>query len=407
MDENSIAIISNSHITYRSNDTEYPFRVNSNFYYLTGIEEESAVLILKKTGSRSEVIIFTKGNTGTNIIWTGPNLTVDQIKKEFLIKKVKSLSSLDNELSKMLKTHNKIYLDYNTTSKYNLSYIDNIKSDFKIKSIEDLSAYIGNMRLIKDEYEINQIKKAISITSRAFKVIMKKKSYEYEYEVQADIEYEFKKNASYSPAYETIVASGSNANILHYIKNDKKLESGDLILIDAGCEYDYYASDITRTIPVNNKYTKQQKTVYNIVLAAQKKIISSIKPGITKKDLQLLMEEELLIGMYRSVVFKTNDSLNEMREKKVIKKCCPHGVGHWMGLDVHDQSPYIINKVPVVFKAGMVLTIEPGLYLNDETLIKEEFLNIGIRIEDDILVTSTGYENLSEQIPKEIEEIEL
>jgi len=228
---------------------------------------------------------------------------------------------------------------------------------------------------------------------------------QYEYELQANIEYIFKKNGAYSDAYTSIVACGNSANTLHYINNDKKLIQGELILIDAGCEYEYYASDITRTIPVNAKFTKAQAEIYEMVLDVQKKIISMIKPNILRSSLQKKSEELLCQGMIDLGILQGEPKA--LLKEKAHKKYYPHGIGHWMGLDVHDECPYKkLNGKEIPLTPGMVMTIEPGIYLDEEDdNIPKKYRGIGIRIEDDILVTKNGYENLSKDIVKEIEDV--
>ncbi|HIC43677.1 MAG TPA: Xaa-Pro dipeptidase, partial [Sulfurimonas sp.] len=227
-----------------------------------------------------------------------------------------------------------------------------------------------------------------------------------EYEIQAIIEYIFKKEGSFHDAYGSIVAGGNNANTLHYIENSMKLKEGDLMLIDAGCEWNYYASDITRTAPISGKYSKPQQALYEGILDVQERIISSIKPGVSKQDLQA--NSEILLAGVMSDLGILKGSMDEIMDKKLYKKYYPHGIGHWMGLDVHDNCPYKDekgNEVPLA--EGMVLTVEPGLYLPlDDLEIPEEYRGIGIRTEDDILVTSKGFENLSSGIAKTVEEIE-
>ena len=263
------------------------------------------------------------------------------------------------------------------------------------------------MRLIKSDSEIEVIKKAISITKDAHhKAMSRASSVKYEYQLQAEIEYEFKRKGAYSDAYTSIVAGGNRANTLHYIDNNRELKSGDLILIDAGCEYEYYASDITRTIPVNGKFTSTQKKLYNMILKTQLQIIKMIRPGVKRSELQEKAVELLSLGMMELGILK--GSLKKIIKKELYKKYYPHGIGHWMGIDVHDEAPYKYkNGREIPLKVGMVLTIEPGIYIdkNDKDVPKK-YRGIGIRIEDDILVIKKGCKNLSAGIAKSVEEIE-
>ena len=224
--------------------------------------------------------------------------------------------------------------------------------------------------------------------------------------MQAQIEYVLKKNGAYSDAYASIVASANAANTLHYISNDKKIDKEGLLLIDAGCEYEYYASDITRTIPASGVYSKEQRELYEMVLAVQKEIIFMIKPGLLRSTLQRRSEELLCQGMIDLGIL--SGELKELLKKKAHKKYYPHGIGHWMGLDVHDEAAYRDkNGKEIALMSGMVLTIEPGIYLDkDDAEVPLKYRGIGIRIEDNILVTKDGFENLSFGILKEIAEIE-
>jgi len=233
-----------------------------------------------------------------------------------------------------------------------------------------------------------------------------KKFSKSEYELQATIEYIFKKNGAYSDAYSSIVASGNNANTLHYIDNSKKLKRGELILIDAGCEYEYYASDITRSFPVSGKFTKAQRELYEMILAVEKEIISMVRPNILRSKLQERSELLLTKGLVRLGILQGD--VEKLMKKKKHKKYYPHGIGHWMGIDVHDPSPYRDRKGKEIFlREGMVMTIEPGIYIDKNDMqVPKRFRGIGIRIEDDILVSESGYENLSAGIVKEIKEIE-
>jgi len=263
------------------------------------------------------------------------------------------------------------------------------------------------MRLIKSTTEIELIKKAIKITKEAHhEAIRFDKREKYEYALQAKIEYVFKSNGAYSDAYTSIVACANAANTLHYISNNKPLKKDTLVLIDAGCEYDYYASDITRTIPVSGKFTKPQKELYNMVLEVQKKIIRMIKPHAKRSALQAKAEVLLTQGMIELGILKGN--AKKLIEKKKHKKYFPHGIGHWMGLDVHDEAPYSYpNSKEIPLQKGMVLTIEPAIYCSKEDKkIPKKYRGIGIRIEDNILVTKSGYANLSKKIAKTTAQIE-
>jgi Xaa-Pro aminopeptidase len=277
----------------------------------------------------------------------------------------------------------------------------------QLSTHKNLALHVNKMRLTKSKAEIKLIKKAISITRDAHHMAMSyNKLGKNEYELLSEIEYVFKKNAAYSDAYTSIVACGNSANTLHYIENNKELIDNELILIDAGCEYEYYASDITRTIPVNNKFTEAQKDIYNLVLKCEKKIIKKIKPDVKRTSLQKKAVKILTQGMVDLGILKGN--IRKLIKKEKYKKYYPHGIGHWMGLDVHDTCPYKdANGDEIKLQKGMVLTIEPAIYIDENDMdVPKKYRGIGIRIEDDILVTKDGYKNLSKDIVKSVKDIE-
>lgn len=404
LQKNSIAVFFAAEQKVRSNDTEFPYRQNSNFYYLTGFKEDNAALVFVKKGSVSKVYLFVQKKDPKLELWTGKRLGVTKAKRRFFVNDIFTIEKLNIKMKDFLEQKKNIYYDFKVQNEK----IEQLKQLSKnILDYRNAAPIIEKMRLIKSSAEVRLIKKALNITKEAHhKAMWASKQLSFEYELQAEIEYIFKKNGAYSDAYTSIVASGDNANTLHYIDNNMPLKYGDLILIDAGCEYNYYSSDITRTIPVSGKFTKPQKELYQMVLDVEKKIISQIKPNILRSKLQQESEKLLCEGMVKLGILK--GSVKQLLKRKAHKKYFPHGIGHYMGLDVHDQNPYK-NKEDkeIPLKAGMVLTIEPGIYLpKDDKKIPKKYRGIGIRIEDDILVTKDGYKNLSSDIKKEIKEIE-
>jgi len=400
---NSLTVLFSATYKQRSNDTEYPFRQNSNFYYLTGLKEDKSALMILKTKGSLFFFLFVHKKDPVEEMWNGKRIGVDEAKKRFLVDDVLLYENLHVSLEKYMKNVTTLYYDFN------LEYTNTkiLKSYFKdMYSIKNVAKKIQKMRLIKSKPEIRLIQKAINITKKAHhRAIQKAPLCKYEYELQAEIEYIFKKNGAYSDAYTSIVAGGNNANTLHYISNNKLLKKKSLILIDAGCEYDYYASDITRTIASNGHFTQAQKELYSLVLEVQKEIITMIRPKVLRSDLQKKSEELLTKGMIRLGILKGD--LKTLLDKKEHKKYYPHGIGHWMGLDVHDEAPYKTKKgKEIPLKAGMVLTIEPALYIDEnDSTVPKKYRGIGIRIEDNILVTKNGYKNLSQDIKKELSEI--
>ncbi len=400
----SVALFLSALPKQRSNDTEYPYRQNSNFYYLSGFKEDNAALLFVKTKSTTKSYFFVQKKEPQMELWTGKRLGVDAAKELFVYDDIFSNDELNEKLAAFGSEATAFYYDF----KEQESRISRLKQSLSsIESCHDASVLVAKARLVKSVAEIRAIKKALSITKKAHHQAMQvSKKLRYEYELQAEIEYIFKKNGAYSDAYTSIVACANAANTLHYISNEKKLLKGALILIDAGCEYEYYASDITRTIPVSGRFSKAQKELYSLVLSVNKEIIKMIRPGVLRSELQNRSEELLCRGMIKLGILHGN--VSELLEAKAHKKYYPHGIGHWMGLDVHDECPYKDEKgKEIPLQAGMVLTIEPGLYLDEgDKSVPKKYRGTGIRIEDNILVTKEGYENLSFDIAKEIEEIE-
>ena len=401
---NSIAVLVSATMKQRSNDTEYPYRQDSNFYYLSGFKEDNSILLIVKEKKKYKTYLFVQKKDKLLELWTGKRVGAKKAQKSFDFSDVFTIDKFEKELVSFIKEKQNLYFDFSIDDKR----VKDIKS--KCQNINrhiDIKYQLGMQRLIKSKAEIKLTKKAIAITKEAHHKAMKiAKELEYEYELQAELEYVFKKNGAYNDAYTSIVACGNSANTLHYISNDKKLKSKNLILIDAGCEYNYYSSDITRSIPVDGKFTDAQKELYQMVLDVEKSIIKMIKPGILRTSLQEKSEELLCKGLLSLGILK--GEFKTLLKEKAHKKYYPHGIGHWMGLDVHDMSPYkdlASKEFPLA--EGMVMTIEPGVYIDkNDKKAPQKYRGIGIRIEDDILVTKDGYDNLSKEIIKEISEIE-
>lgn len=396
--KNSIAIVSSACYKIRSNDTEYPYRQNSNFYYLCGLKEDKSCLMFIKTDKIKKVFLFVKEMDEVSKMWLGDSLGVKKAKKLFDVDKVYPYSMYKKILQKYISQIHTVYFEFSRDTFFEKK-LKKYKQDFY--TCKNISKIIEQQRIIKSPSEIELIKKALKITKKAHHKVMKiNKVGLKEYQIQAIFEYIFKKNGAYSDAYTTIVAGGNNANTLHYIKNDKTLKKGELVLIDAGCEYEYYASDITRTIPVDNSFSKHQKEVFDVVLDTQNKIISMIKEGVLRSELQKESEKLLCKALVKLGILKGN--IKKLLKQQKHKIYYPHGIGHFMGIDVHDQNPYKDkNQKETVLKEGMVLTIEPGLYFpKKDKNIPKKYRGIGIRIEDNILVKKDGYENLSKNIRK-------
>lgn len=414
--DGSIGVIfSNKEVT-RSHDTNYPFRQKSHLDYLTGFPEANSALVIA-TRPSVKSYLFVQNKNPRNELWEGERFGLLQAKKHFAVDETLSISDFEAAMVDLLQNHHGIYIDLFEqkeefdqkiyTSLQALSFKKKTKTHIPL-SILDISPLIGRMRLKKSEEEIKLIKKACKISSKAHRAAMAfSEPGKYEYQVQALMEYVFKTQGASGPAYESIVASGNNANTLHYITNREVLQDGDCLLIDAGCEYKNYASDITRTFPINGKYSEAARDIYSVVLKAQKVAIEMIRPGENMSKIHERTARTLIDGLIDLKVF--SGSTQDIYDSEDYRTFFPHGTGHWLGLDVHDQCPYLEDETleDIILEPGMVFTVEPGLYFSKETEnTPQVYKGIGVRIEDDILVTDKGYSILSQDTPKEIDEIE-
>ncbi len=412
--EEGVAIITSAPIQTRSNDTEYPYRQNSDFYYLCGFNEDNAILVLIKTPESTKTILFVEAHNAEHALWNGARLGVDGARERFRVDEIHDVAIYGDKIKELLREHVNLYIDlYSDSARLNEAKLaaQSLHSTRGVKrhirSILDVTYLIRSLRLIKTPEEIDVIRRAIEITAEAHHEAMRIcQAGMREYQLQASMSYVFLNSGASAEAYGAIVAGGNNANTLHYVDNRDELRDGDLVLIDAACEWELYASDITRTFPINGKFSEAQREVYSAVLAVQLQVIDAIKPGV-KRDWLQIYSEELLCDALISLGILSGER-EVLMETKEHKKYAPHGIGHWMGLDVHDPCPYVDETgESLAFQEGMVMTIEPGLYFRaDDESVPERYRGIGIRIEDNILVTEEGYENLSAMIAKSVEEIE-
>ncbi|MDD2783763.1 MAG: aminopeptidase P N-terminal domain-containing protein [Sulfuricurvum sp.] len=412
--EDGVAIVTAAMPAVRSNDTEHPYRQNSDFYYLTGFNESNSLLILIKTQSETKTILYVEAFDEQYALWNGARHGIEKAKERFNVDEVRNIKDYPDEIKDLLREHVNLYIDLFDDSEALseaklaarlLRETRGVKRH--IRSFRDVTHLIRSMRLLKTPEEIETIRRAVALTSDAHHTAMKRSHAGMkEYQLQAEMTYVFVNGGGHTEAYGTIVAGGNNANTLHYVDNSDELRDGELVLIDAACEVELYASDITRTFPVNGTFSDAQREVYNAVLEVQLRVIDAIAPGVKRDWLQTYSEELLCDALITLGVLSGERSA--LMEAKEHKKYSPHGIGHWMGLDVHDPCPYVDEAgEALVFEAGMVMTIEPGLYFRaDDESVPERYRGIGIRIEDNILVTEEGYENLSSMIAKSIEEIE-
>lgn len=387
----------------RNSDVFYPYRQDSNFYYLTGFEEPHSFLVLfsQKNSSGSKMVLFVRPREKEKELWEGERCGVDRAKEFFGADEVYPIEQLFSKLSDFLKGRQKVffnfrknYSDYNQTVAFLLE-----KKEIQVTSPVEM---IGEMRLFKSDYEIGLLKKACQISAKAHQEVMEKiQPGMFEFEIEALINYLFYKEGCRRLAYGSIVAGGKNATCLHYQNNRSLLNAGDLILIDAGGEYEYYCADITRSYPIGGVFSPLQAKIYDWVLLAQKEAISMVRPGIRLIDIDRQVCEILVEGMLSLGFIK--GSINEVLDKGSHRQFYPHRTSHWLGMDVHDLGSYVDEDgSPRCVDVGMVFTVEPGFYIQTDS----QNTPMGIRIEDDLLVTEKGCEVLSAGVVKERSEIE-
>ncbi len=411
-----VAVISNSKESSRNRDCNYPFRSDSYFHYLTGFPEPEAVIFLVG-GNKPKSIIFCKPKDKSKEVWDGYIYGPKEAEKKFLFDEAYPLNDIDNLAPKILKgyiTSKNIYcLPTNILSNSAILTSKNLfkwtQADDEVKYC-DLSIILDEMRCSKSDAEISIMQKSANIASQAHIYAMgKTRPGKFEYQIEGEILNQFIQSGAKNPAYGSIVASGINGCTLHYVENNSILKSGDLLLIDAGCELENYAADITRTFPINGKFTSPQKDIYQIVLNAQKEAIKKVKPGNFFDEPHKVAIDQIVNGLVDLKLLKV--SRDEIIEKKLYTQFFMHRTSHWLGLDVHDVGKYnnSLKKediTPTKFKNRNVLTVEPGCYIRPSKDIPKEFWGIGIRIEDDVLVTSDGNTVLSSNAPKEISDLE-
>mgnify|MGYP006083069773 CR=1 FL=1 len=413
MEENSVLVIGGEIEKVRNNDVNFEFRQNSIFWYLTGLEEPDALMIMLKKESE-KYILFLQEKKIEEEVWTGYKIGKDKAISFFLADE----SHNNNEHEKfkeIIFSCEKIYYNLGSSLNVDKMIFEGLEK-FKITKsrtgtpnplIIDPSILIDSMRLIKNNAEIDLIQNAIDISAKGFTKALEQTSIgKYEFEIQEILEKEFRLSGAKRNGYPSIVASGKNSCILHYVSNNKKLEKDSLLLIDAGSEWDYYSADITRTWPVNKKFTSQQNDIYQIVLEANINAIKECVIGKSINDPHMKALITMIDGLRHLNIF--SESVDEIIEKKLYFPFYMHSTSHWLGLDVHDAGKYKDkNDKFTQFEEGMILTIEPGLYFGEMAQnITNKYKNIGIRIEDDILITKSGPQNLTEKIPKEIKDIE-
>ncbi|EGJ34181.1 MULTISPECIES: aminopeptidase P N-terminal domain-containing protein [Moorena] len=417
---NGTAIFRSAPVAIMHNTVEYNFRQDSDFFYLTGFNEPEAVIVLAPHHEEHRFVLFVQPKEPEKEVWTGYRKGVEAAKEQFGADETYPITELNEKLPQYLKKADRIYYHLGRDKPFNDTILKHWqrlmglypKNGTGPMALESTNLILYGMRRVKSTTELKLMRQAIEISvdahnhARAFT-----QPGRYEYEVQAELEHDFRRRGAIGPAYPSIVASGANSCILHYTENNRQMQDGDLLLIDAGCSYGYYNADITRTFPVGGKFTPEQKILYELVLKAQLNAIAQVKPGnpfnqFHDTAVKILVEGLIDLGLL------AGDSEEIIKEKK-YKHLYMHRTGHWLGLDVHDSGGYKQGENWHIFQPGNVVTVEPGLYIGPDTeplegqpAIDQRWRGIGIRIEDDVLVTESGNEVLTAGVPKSVEELE-
>ncbi len=399
----------------RSNDSEYEYRQNSDFYYLTGFTEPEAVLVLAPQRDRERVTLFLRPRDRDKEIWNGKRLGVEAAPEALGVDAAYPIDELAQKLPEALAGARRAFVHLGEDAAFDRVFFAALqaaraqtrRSGFAPDTYVESSTILHEMRLVKDEDEIALMRRAAQITRLGFEAGMRAtRPGLHEYELQAIIEHAYRINGAQSTAYTSIVAGGDNATILHYDTNREVLRAGELVLVDSAAELDLYASDVTRTWPVDGRFTGEQLAIYEIVLTAQKAAIAEVRPGAHVKTAHEVALRILTAGLIDLGLLK--GSIDDAIENETYKQFYMHGTGHWIGLDVHDVGAYRLSDGTThrPLEPGMVVTVEPGLYVQRDLDVDERFKGIGVRIEDDVLCTTSGPDVLSAGIPKESDELE-
>ena len=410
--KNSAVVIAGASTQYRNADSSHAFRQDSNFWYLSGFNEaESTLVLLINKENDVESIVFVPEKNELKEIWDGYRAGPEGAIKDYGFDLAFNNTEINERLPDLLAGHNQVFYPVGKSKTLDadiISWIKSAKSKDRHSSsidIADASSKVGNQRLIKDDDEIEIMKKACQISAEAHVEAMKfVKPGITEQEMEAFYQYEFSKRGGRFSAYTPIVAGGENACVLHYVENSKPLQDGELLLVDAGCEFELYASDITRTYPINGKFTDPQLAIYEVVLEAQLRSIEAITKNNNVMDAQIISEKVITQGLIDLGILQ--GPMDELHATGAFKNFYMHKIGHWLGIDVHDAGDYMEDGHYMKFKPGMVTTVEPGIYISSSSDVDDKWKGIGIRIEDDILVTADGNKNLTSFVPSNPKEIE-
>ncbi|HEY4179924.1 MAG TPA: aminopeptidase P N-terminal domain-containing protein [Kofleriaceae bacterium] len=398
----------------RNGDAMFPFRQHSDIVWLTGFVEPDTTIVLRPGAETEKFVMFVRPRDREMEVWDGRRAGVEGAKETYGADGAYTSQELPSKLWELIANHDELHFALGLDEKMDLLVADAIarlrkwekKGKRPPRAVVDPRIALHELRLHKGPEELASLRKACQITADAHVAAMRiGRPGSHEHELEAVLNYTFRKAGGDGPGYTSIVGSGDNATILHYIENNRRVENGDLVLVDAGCEYDHYTADITRTWPANGTFSAAQRKVYDLVLSVQKHAIALAKPGATIDEIHDLCVNELTQGMIDLGLL--TGTVKERIEDLAYKKFYMHGTSHWLGLDVHDVGAYTRDGKARPLEPGMVITIEPGLYIaRDAEGVPDELRGIGVRIEDDIAITATGNEVLTAACPKEVAELE-
>ena len=413
MEPGSVAVIASAPEAVRSNDTHYRYRQDSDFYYLTAFDEPEAIAVVMPAHEEHKYVLFVRPRDPERETWDGRRAGIEGARELHGADAAYPVAEFKEKLAELINGARNVYYRLGVNTELDELLVKGIGAmrarsrQFRAPdSITDPGVVLGEMRLVKSAAEIELMQRAADIAAEAHVEAMRAaRPGVWEYEIEALIEYVFRRNGASAPAYTSIVGGGANATVLHYVTNDAQLRDGDLLLIDAGAEFQTYASDITRTFPVNGRFTDAQREIYTVVLEAQEACVEMVRPGVSVEDLNTRAVELLTAGMVRLGLLAGETA--KLIEEKEYKKFFMHGIGHYLGMDVHDVGLYKVDGQPRPLEPGIVITVEPGIYVAaDAENVPDKFRGVGVRIEDDVLVTAEGYRVLTDKVPKRIDEIE-
>jgi Xaa-Pro aminopeptidase len=407
-----VAVVPTAPERTRNRDAHYPYRHDSYFHYLTGFTEPEAVVVII-AGEKPRNLLFCREKNEEREIWDGFRHGPGAAREAFGFDEAHAIGKLDELLPQLLSDQPVLHTHLGGDAAWDArvtGWLNAVRALARAgvaapREVADVHALLDDMRLVKDAHELDTMRRAAAISARAHVRAMRTaKAGLHEFDIEAELLHEFRKAGSQSPAYTSIVAGGANACVLHYVANDARLNDGELLLIDAGCELDSYASDITRTFPVSGQFSGAQKAVYELVLAAQAAAIAEVKPGKRWNEPHDAAVKVLAQGMLDLKLL--TGSLDEVLEKETYRQFYMHRTGHWLGLDVHDAGDYKRGGEWRTLEPGMVLTVEPGCYIRPAANVPQGFANIGVRIEDDAVVTAHGCDIITHGAPKLVADIE-